>query len=251
MKHVRAIIADDEEALRDYLEKKLSVLWPELAIAGKAKDGTAALRLIEEIRPDIVFLDIKMPGLSGIEVAKKTAGTCMVVFVTAYDRYAVEAFEQEALDYLLKPISDERLEKTIHRLKERISSTSMPDMSVVLERVSRAIQSTSGYLQWIKVQHKDGIRLLPVADIYYFKSTDKYTTVRTREGESLIRKTISDLANELDSTQFWRVHRAAIVNAKTIRQVKRSFAGAYTITFEDIQDQLPVSRAYAHLFKQM
>lgn len=251
MKQVRAIIADDEEALRDYLEKKLAVLWPELVIAGQAKDGTSALQLIEEMRPDIAFLDIKMPGLSGIEVARKTIGRSLVVFVTAYDRYAIEAFEHEVLDYLLKPISDERLEKTIYRLKERIASASMPDMSLVLDRVSRAIQGASGHLQWIKVQHKDGIRLIPVADIYYFKSTDKYTAVRTREGESLIRKTISDLANELDPTQFWRIHRAAIVNAKTIQKVKRSFAGAYTVTFGDIQDRLPVSRAYSHLFKQM
>jgi DNA-binding LytR/AlgR family response regulator len=251
MKQVRAIIADDEEALRDYLEQKLAVLWPELIIVGKAKDGATALGMIEELRPDIAFLDIKMPGLSGIEVARKTTGQCMVVFVTAYDRYAVEAFEQEDLDYLLKPITDERLEKTVHRLKERIASASLPDMSIVLDRVSRAIQGTSGHLQWIKAQHKDGIRLIPVSDIYYFKATDKYTTVRTREGESLIRKTISELANELDANQFWRVHRAAIVNAKTIHEVKRSFAGAYTILFEGIQDQLPVSRAYAHLFKQM
>ncbi len=252
MGQIRAIIADDEEALREYLKKKLSVLWPELVIIGEARDGEAALRLIRDRQPDIVFLDVQMPGLSGIEVARQSGGACMVVFVTAYDQYAIEAFESEALDYLLKPVTDERLEKTVKRLKERISSSSSaPDMSAMLEKMSLALRKSSGHLQWIKAQHKDGIRLIPVADIYFFKATDKYTTVRTRDGEFLIRKTIKELEEELDPEMFWRVHRAAIVNAKAIHAVNRSVAGTYTIRFKDIQDHLAVSRAYAHLFRQM
>lgn len=251
MKQIRAIIADDEEALRSYLRKKLSVAWPELVISGEAGDGTAALRLVEDTRPDIAFLDIQMPGLSGIEVARKTAGTCLIVFVTAYDKYAVEAFESEAIDYLLKPITDERLEKTVNRLKGHISSSSMPDLSAVFEKMSRALHKPSEYLQWIKAQHKGGIRLVPAAEIYYFKAKDKYTAIRTRENELLIRTTIAELENELDPRQFWRVHRGTIVNASTIQRVKRSLTGAYTIAFKDIPDQLLASRAYSHLFKQM
>jgi DNA-binding LytR/AlgR family response regulator len=251
MRHIQAIIADDEEALKNHLRNRLAALWPELAIVGEARDGEAAARLIEDAGPDVAFLDIQMPGLSGIEVAKKTAGACMVVFVTAYDKFAIEAFEGEAIDYLLKPVTDERLEKTVKRLKERMSSPSPPDMSAVLEKVSLALQKSSEHLQWVKAQHKDGIRLIPVTDVYYFKATDKYTTVRTRDGEFLIRKTIKELGEELDPGQFWRVHRAAIVNAKAIHMAERSLAGTHTITFKDIPDHLTVSRAYSQLFKQM
>jgi DNA-binding LytR/AlgR family response regulator len=251
MSPVRAIIADDEEVLRDHLRKKLSVLWPELEIAGEARDGEAAVRLIQDQRPDIAFLDIKMPGLSGIEVAKRTAGKCLFVFVTAYDKFAVEAFESEAVDYLLKPVTDDRLETTVRRLKGRLASASIPDLSGVLDRLSAALPSSGGHLQWIKAQHRDGVRLIPAADVYYFRSTDKYTTVRTREGEFLIRKSIKELEAELDPAQFWRVHRAAIVNARAIHAISRSVAGTHTIRFKDLPDHLTVSRAYAHLFKQM
>lgn len=252
MKQIRAIIADDEEALRAHLRNRLAALWPELAVIGEARDGEAALRLIEQAKPDVVFLDIKMPGLSGIEVARKIAGACIVVFVTAYNKYAVEAFESEAVDYLLKPVGDDRLEKTVRRLKERIASSSAaPDLSAALEKVSLSLRKAPEHLQWVKAQHKDGIRLIPTADVYYFKATDKYTTVRTRDGEFLIRKTIKELGEELDPGQFWRVHRAAIVNAKAIHMAERSLAGTHTITFKDIPDHLTVSRAYSHLFKQM
>jgi DNA-binding LytR/AlgR family response regulator len=251
MKRIRALIADDEEALRSHLRSKLSMLWPELDIIGEARDGEAALKLIQEKRPDIAFLDVRMPGLSGLEVARRSAGACQVVFVTAYDKYAIEAFESEAVDYLLKPVSDARLEKTITRIRERLSLSSSPDITAVIEKVSRSLQKPSGHLQWIRAQQHDSVRLIPVADVCFFRATDKYTTVRTREGEFLIRKTIKELGEELDPGQFWRVHRAAIVNINAIQAVSRSFAGAYTIRFKDIQDHVTVSRAYAHLFKQM
>jgi len=253
MKQLRAIIADDEEALRTYLKKKLAALWPDLIIAGEAQNGDAALLLINEQKPDIAFLDVKMPGMSGIDVAKRIAGTCAIVFVTAFDRYAVDAFESQALDYLLKPISDERFEKTVQRLKKRLSVASATnDMSATLERLSRFIQEPApAHLQWIKAQHKDGIRLIPVGDILFFRATDKYTTVRTKDGEFLIRKTIKELEDELDPNQFWRVHRAALVNAGSVQSVSRSVAGTLTIHFKTIADQITVSRAYTHLFKQM
>lgn len=252
MKKIRTIIADDEEALRSYLKKKLVSVWPDLIICGEAQDGNAALQLIDTERPDVAFLDIRMPGLSGIEAARKASWKCPVVFITAYDKYAVDAFENEAVDYLLKPVSTERLEKTVKRLRERIANASQPpDMSSILEKLSHALREQSNYLQWIKAQHGSSVRLVPVAEICYFKATDKYTTVRTREGESLIRKTIKELEEELDPRQFWRVHRGAIVNATAIRNVSRSLAGACSITFKDISDRLMVSRAYSHLFKQM
>jgi DNA-binding LytR/AlgR family response regulator len=251
MKRLRAIIADDEEALRDHLRKKLAVLWPELEVAGAAQDGEAALKLIQDLKPDIAFLDISMPGMSGIEVATAAAGACLFVFVTAHDEFAIEAFEREAVDYLLKPVTDERLAGTIRRLKERLAAAPIPDLAAVLERLSKAMPKAPSHLQWIKAQHKDGVRLIAANDIYFFRATDKYTTVRTRDGEFLIRKTLKELENELDPSQFWRVHRAAIVNARLIQKVDRSLAGTRIIRFKDLPDNLTVSRAYAHLFKQM
>ena len=252
MEQVRAIIADDEETLRLYLKEKLAVAWPELLVSGEAGDGEAALRLIEENRPDVAFLDIQMPGISGIEVARRINAACAVVFITAHNTYAVEAFENEALDYVLKPVTEERLEKTVKRLKERLASPRpAPNVAEVIEKVARALEKSPNHLQWIKAQHKDGVRLIPVGDVYYFRATDKYTVVRTKDGEHLIRKTIKELESELDPGQFWRVHRAAIVNARAIHVVDHSLSGGAIVRFKDVQDQLAVSRAYSHLFKQM
>jgi DNA-binding LytR/AlgR family response regulator len=251
MMRLKAVIADDEEALRDHLKKKLSDLWSELELVGRAQDGETALKMIRNLKPDIAFLDISMPGMSGIDVAKAAAGACLFVFVTAHDEFAVEAFEREAVDYLLKPVTDERLASTIRRLKDRLATAPAPDLSAVLERLSKAIPKAQTHLQWIKAQHKDGIKLITVNDIYFFRAMDKYTTVRTKDGEFLIRKTLKELENELDADQFWRVHRAAIVNARLIQKVDRSIAGTRTIRFKDIPDNLTVSRAYSHLFKQM
>ncbi len=253
MKQIRAIIADDEATLRVYLKEKLNAAWPELAVIGEAGDGEAALKLIEEQRPDVAFLDIRMPGMSGVEVARRTAGICVVVFITAHNKYAVEAFESEALDYVLKPVTEDRLKKTVKRLKERLTSPPpAPEVAAVIEKVASALEKAPRHLQWIKAQNKDGVRLIPVGDVYFFRATDKYTVVRTKDGEHLIRKTIKELENELDREQFWRVHRAAIVNARAIHVVAHSsLSGSATIKFKDIPDQLTVSRAYVHLFKQM
>jgi len=250
MNQVRAIIADDEEPLRIYLRKKLSALWPELDIIGEAGDGDAALRMITEARPDVAFLDVQMPGCSGMDVARRSTETCLFVFVTAFDTYAIAAFESAAIDYLLKPVSDERLVKTVQRLKERLGA-GRTDMSAAIEQASLNLKGSPSHLQWIKATHKDGIRLIPANDIYYFKATDKYTMVRTRDQEFLIRTTIKELEESLDPGQFWRVHRASIVNVKTIDTVGRSLGGGGTILFKDIKERLPISRAYTHLFKQM
>jgi len=191
MAKLEAIIADDEEQLRVYLKSKLSGLWPELLISGEAGNGLEALELIETIRPAIAFLDIKMPGLSGIEVAQKMSTNCRVVFITAFDHYAIEAFENEAVDYLLKPVTDNRLKKTVKRLKKQISGFSDPptDFSAAMGRLLAALndKKSPGYLKWIKVRHGEEVRLIAIDDVCYFKAEDKYTVVKTHEGESLIK----------------------------------------------------------------
>lgn len=255
MPEIRAIIADDEEQLRLYLKSKLARLWPELNICGLAQNGLEALEMIEKNKPDIAFLDIKMPGLSGIDVAGKMTGTCRVVFITAYDQYAVEAFENEAIDYILKPVTDERLVKTVNRLQKQILSAEppAPDLSQTLERLLSALKAKEAgdFLKWIKVRHGEAVRLIAVEDIYYFKAEDKYTVVKTRDGEFLIKKSIRQLTDELDPDQFWRIHRGTLVNAGRIAGVHRSFAGRLVIKLKDLPETLSVSRGYAHLFKQM
>jgi len=250
-----AIIADDEEHLRIHLKSKLAELWPALTICGEAKNGLEALELIESCRPAIAFLDIKMPGLTGIEVAQKIRTDCRVVFITAFDQYAIEAFENEAVDYILKPVTDKRLAKTIKRLKKQISADpdASPDLSAAMERLLAALnhKKSPGYLKWIKVRHGEEVRLIAIDDVCYFKAEDKYTVVRTREGESLIKKSIRQLTEELDPDQFWRIHRGAIINISRIAGVSRSFSGRLIISLKNLTETLTVSRSYAHLFKQM
>jgi DNA-binding LytR/AlgR family response regulator len=255
MADLKAIIADDEEQLRIYLKSKLAELWPELVICGEAKNGPEALKLIETLRPEIAFLDIKMPGLSGIEVAQKISSGCRIVFITAFDQYAIEAFENEAVDYILKPATEQRLQKTIKRLKKQLSGSSISslDFTQSMDRLFAALKDrpASGYLKWIKVRQGEEVRLIAVDDICYFKSEDKYTVVKTREGESLIKKTIQQLTEELDPDQFWRIHRGTIINVSRIAGVSRSFAGRLIITLKDLPETLTVSRSYAHMFRQM
>ena len=252
MNDVKAVIADDEAALRQFLRARLSEVWPELVICGEAKNGREALDLIERHRPHIAFLDIKMPGLTGMEVASKIAGACRVVFVTAYDEYAVEAFEKEAVDYLLKPVSRERLERTVKRLKEDLET----GKAVPAEILNRLMVLFSGEeasqrLQYLRVQQGDAVRLIPVDDVIYFKAEDKYTTVITEEGEALIRKPIKDLAEELDPDKFWQIHRGTIVNVRSIARVSRSLTGKGVVKLKDRSETLTVSNRYMHLFKQM
>jgi DNA-binding LytR/AlgR family response regulator len=249
---VKAVIADDEAPLRQFLRARLSEVWPELVICGEAKNSKEALDLIERHRPHIAFLDIRMPGLTGMDVAEKIAGSCRTVFVTAYDEYAVEAFEKEAVDYLLKPVSKERLEKTVKRLKDDLATgTALPieTLQRLMIRLSR--EKGSGSLQYLRVQHGDGVRLIHVNDVIYFKAEDKYTTVITREGESLVRKTIRELAEELDPEKFWQIHRGSIVNVRFIARVSRSLTGKGVVKLKDRSETLAVSSRYMHLFKQM
>ena len=250
-----AIIADDEEQLRIHLKLKLADLWPELTICGEAQNGLEALKLIESCRPAIAFLDIKMPGLTGLEVAQKIRADCRVVFITAFDQYAIEAFENEAVDYILKPVTDKRLGKTINRLKKQISAVPdpSPDFSAAMERLLAALihKKSPGYLKWIKVRHGEEVRLISIDEVCYFKAEDKYTVVKTREGESLIKKSIRQLGEELDPERFWRIHRGTIISIGQISGVSRSFSGRLIIKLKELPETLTVSRSYAHLFKQM
>jgi len=252
MNEVKAVLADDEAPLRQSLHARLSEVWPELIICGEAKNGKEALALVEQHRPHIVFLDIKMPGMTGMEVAERISGRCRVVFVTAYDEYAVDAFEKEAVDYLLKPVTKERLAKTVKRLKEGLETGEIVSAEILHRLMARLSgQEGSGRLQYVRVQHGDGVRLVPADEVIYFKAEDKYTAVFTREGESLIRKSIKELAEELDPEKFWQIHRGTIVNVRFIARVSRSLTGKGVVKLKDRNETLPVSNRYMHLFKQM
>jgi len=251
----KAIVADDEKELRTYLKSILAEIWPELIICGEAKNGKEALELVESKRPQIAFLDIRMPGLSGMEVAKRIAGLCRIVFVTAFDQYAIEAFEREAVDYLLKPVSKERLLQTVQRLKSQLDDSTEPPagLAEVVEQVLSRLPGRGGtdFLRWIRTQHKDSIRLIPAEEVDYFKAEDKYTLVITKEGETLIKKSIKELAHELDPVRFWQIHRGMIVNVSKIDKVSRSLTGRGMLKLKGRPEVLTVSRNYLHLFKQM
>jgi len=252
MHDITAIIADDEAPLRQLLRRMLSDVWPDLVILGEAQNGREALDLLKRHRPDIAFLDIRMPGLTGMEVADRISGTCRVVFVTAYDAYAVEAFEKEAIDYLLKPVSRERLEKTVMRIKEGLKA-GKPFPVEVLRRlmVQFTDDEESPRLRYLRLQYGDSVRLIPVEDVIYFKAQDKYTRVITLEGESLIRKPIKELAGELEREKFWQIHRGTIVNVRYIDRVSRSLTGKGVVRLKGNSETLTVSNRYLHLFRQM
>lgn len=244
---LRAIIADDEAPLREHLKRLLQKLWPELEICALAENGQQALDAIEIHEPDIVFLDIRMPSISGMDVAKQVIGKTHVVFVTAFDQYAVDAFSCHAVDYLLKPVSEERLTETIQRLKET-HDTQPQALQAVLQQLAEKKQASS--LKWLRILDGDDVRLLHVDDVAYFKFEHKYTTVRTKDGSYLIRKSLKELEEGLDPELFWRIHRNTIVNVSWVNHAAESDA-ALTLTLKNIPDELSVSRANKHLFKQM
>ncbi|MBL8517176.1 MAG: response regulator transcription factor [Betaproteobacteria bacterium] len=248
-----AIIADDEIHLAEYLNDRLTQLWPELDIVGIAKNGPEALRLIDDEAPAIAFLDIRMPGLTGLEVAKRIDQRTHVVFVTAYDQYAIDAFDNEAADYLLKPVADDRLAKSIDRLKKRLADNAPPQaVSELLTRLAGSLtKTTQPWLRWIRASVGDVVRQIPVEEVLFFQAQDKYVVVTTRDGESLIRTGIAELAAQLNPDEFWQVHRSTIVNVHAIASTRKDFNGHTIVKLKQHKQELPVSRAYAHLFKQM
>jgi DNA-binding LytR/AlgR family response regulator len=250
-----ALIADDEKELRTYLRSLLKQVWPDLVICGEAANGEEALQLIESTHPQVAFLDIKMPGLTGMDVAQRAAGICRIVFVTAFDKYAIEAFEKEAVDYLLKPVSKERLTETVRRLRVNMTSSAMPPVELAVA-IERALANLSGkespaFLQWIRAQRKDVVRLISVEEVDYFKAEDKYTLVMTKGGEAVIKKSIKELAGELDPNKFWQIHRGTIVNVSRIDALSRSLTGRGVLKLKGRPELLTVGRNYLHLLKQM
>lgn len=248
---VTGIIADDEPRLAQYLAQRLAVLWPELEIVGLAGNGPEAQALIAREAPDVAFLDIRMPALSGLEVAQRASRDLRIVFVTAYDEYAVAAFEHAAVDYLLKPVSDERLAQTVARLKEKPAAGA--DIASVLAAIERLAPggTVSRRLAWIRASRGADVVLIDVDDVVYFQANDKYTSVFTAQGESLIRTPLKELAAQLDETRFWQVHRGTIVNLRHIGATTRDLAGRVVLRMKTRPEPVLVSRAYAHLFKQM
>ena len=257
-----ALIIDDERLMREQIRSRLAKAWPELEIVGEAANGKDALTAIEDLEPDLLFLDIRMPGMSGLEVAAHVAGRVYIVFVTAYDQHAVEAFERGAIDYLLKPVEEERLALTVARLKERIGGVPgrtsagadpQPELAELIDQLSRKLQlpGSGGQLRWIKATVGANLRLIPIEEVVYFQAEDKYTRVFTAQTEALIRKPIKELVDELDADKFWQIHRATIVNAGEIAGAARDFRDRLLLTLKSRTEKLEVSRSYTHLFRQM
>ena len=252
---MKAVIADDEPLLARHLKTRLAALWPQLDIAGIAANGIEARDMIEDLRPDIAFLDIRMPGLSGLDVVQvlspEARRGCRVVFVTAYDEFAVQAFEREAVDYLLKPLSDDRLTAAIARLQRSVSEPAAHQSDDLLQRLQALLPKPAGHLRWVRASVGNDVRLIAVDEICYFQATDKYTAVFTADAELLIRTSIKELVEQLDPEQFWQVHRGTLVNARQIVSARHDALGRVSLKLRDRPEAVPVSRGYAHLFRQM
>ncbi len=246
-----AIVAEDEATLRHQLVEQLGQLWPELAIAGEAADGVQALRLLDELRPDVMFLDIQMPGATGLEVARQASGRCHVVFVTAYDQHAVAAFDQGAVDYVLKPVSAARLFTAVSRVKQRLGTPPARLEATLAQIEPSATAQSRQYLRWINASVGQNLKLITVDEIAYFQADNKYTRVVGGDGEALIRKSLKELVEELDPNQFWQIHRSTLVNATSISGVTRDFRGRMLVKLKSRPETLLVSDTYTHLFRQM
>jgi DNA-binding LytR/AlgR family response regulator len=243
-----ALIAEDEPILRADLKERLATLWPELRIVGIASNGVEAISLAERLKPQILFLDIEMPGLNGLEVAQQLADRAHVVFITAYDAHAVQAFEQGAIDYVLKPYDNGRLSLALRRVRDRLVTAPLP-MDDLLRELALASRPKD-YLRWIKASRGSEIDLIMVGEIAYFQAEAKYTTVCTATREAIIRSSIKELASELDPNLFWQIHRATIVNVEAIESVTRSLSGI-KVKLRARPERLAVSDAHRHLFKHM
>jgi DNA-binding LytR/AlgR family response regulator len=244
-----AIIAEDEPLLRGEIKQLLATLWPELRIVAEAEDGIDALHALEQHRPQVLFLDIQMPSVSGLEVAKAASGRCHVVFVTAYEQYAVAAFEHGAVDYVMKPISTARLAAATARLKERLDAPPSR-LEGLLRSLAEALPKRP-HLRWINASQGQKIRLITTDEICYFKSDSKYTLVVTADAEAVIRRPIKELLDELDPDTFWPIHRGVVVNAAAISAIHRKLNGQLEVRLKARKETLPVSDAYSYRFRQM
>jgi DNA-binding LytR/AlgR family response regulator len=243
-----AIIAEDEPILRAQLRARLAQAWPELEIAAEAENGEQALALFEARKPDVAFLDIRMPVRSGLDVAKAIAGRAHVVFVTAYDEYAVAAFDEGAVDYVLKPVTADRIDKVVARVRQRLASPPL-DLAALLEKL--ASRGAAAPLKWVRASLGNTMQMIAVDDVVYFQAEDKYTKVVTEGAEALIKKPIKELFDELDPEAFWQIHRGTIVNLRAIAKVERDWRDQPIITLRSRPEKLTVSRTFAHRFKAM
>ncbi len=254
MNVVRALIADDEPLLRERLREHLARLWPELELVAEARNGREAVEAFEAHGPQVVFLDVHMPGLNGVEAARLIGRRALLVFVTAYEQYAVQAFEQGAIDYLVKPFDAQRLADTVRRLRERLAAAQpAPEgLEAALDALARRLAPAApARLQWIKASVGQSVKLIPVAQVAYLRADEKYTLVVWEGGEALIRKTIRELADELDPQSFVQIHRSVIVNLHQVAQVLRGPNETAEVQLKGRRELLPVSRSYLHLFRQM
>lgn len=240
--------------MREQLRTRLAAVWPDLTIVGEAAHGLEAVEQAAALAPDIVFLDIRMPGMNGIAAARQLYQRCHIVFVTAYDQYALDAFEQGAIDYLLKPVTAARLETTCERLRLRLRQAP-EDIGAQLTRLTAALQQAAPAapprLRWIQAQVGASLRMISTRDVLFFRSDEKYTRVQTAQAELLIRKTLKELADELDPDEFWRIHRSTLVRADAIESVARDMRGRLMLKLRDCKEELEVSRNHTHLFQQM
>ena len=270
---VRGVIADDERLMRDQLKARLTEVWPELQIVGEAKNGLEAVELVSQHHPDVVFLDIRMPGLSGVDAARRIAqlpapegddadedwSLPEIVFITAYDQYAIEAFEQGVADYVLKPAERERLGVTVSRIKQRLAlrgtddEPPAPHLQQLLHKLAAKLNpgGTPPALKWIQATVGQAIQMIPIEDVLFFISDEKYTRVQTATVEALIRKPIKELVDEVDPDLFWQIHRSTLVNTHCIAGVTRDLRGRQIVSIKGNNERLEVSRSYTHLFKGM
>jgi len=248
-----AIIADDEDLPRKELRRMLNKVWPELQILAECEHGAEALEAIHQEEPDIAFLDIRMPGMTGLDVAHAVKGRCHAVFTTAYDSHALDAFAAGAVDYLLKPISEIRLQEAVTRLKERIASKQpVADVSQLMSELDKRLKSTTAErIRWISASVGDTIKMFPVEKILFFSSDEKYTRVVCADDEAHVRKPLKEIMDGLDPDIFWQVHRGIVVRADAITRAHRDEMGKYTVELRGLQEKLKVSQAYAWRFKPM
>ena len=249
-----AVVADDERLMREQIIARLKEAWPELSIVGEASNGREAIAMVRNLEPDIVFLDIRMPGMDGIQAAQALSGQVHVVFVTAHDEYAIRAFEHGAIDYVLKPAEPARVALTCQRLRARLKDAPEPinDLLAQLsQRLGAGGPKAREYMRWVQASVGASIRMIPTTDILFFRAEDKYTRVQTQGFEALIRKPIKELIDELDPDEFWQIHRATVVRVDAIEQVSRNFRGHQIVHVKGRDEKLEVSRTFHHLFKQM
>ena len=254
-----ALIADDEPLLREALTRQLAQVWPELEVVAQARNGREAIKQFEARRPDVCFLDVHMPGLSGTEAAHQIGRRAHLVFVTAYDDYAVQAFAEGVLDYLVKPVETARLAETVARLKDRLQAARPAlNTEALLQQLATQLQrgAAPAPLRWIRAQVGQTLRLIPVDEIDYLRSDTKYTLIAWRgdagqPGEALVRIALKDLVAQLDPAQFAQVHRSVVVNLRAVSHVTRSDNETADIHLKGRKEVLPVSRSYLHLFRQM